>query len=340
MANDSSLSMLISHRKQSSSPERSSNCTQTKFQIRCRNLLIDCVMSKPFETFEVHDVVDLLDRLELDALIPKFKENAVTGKDLLELSDEDLKTELGMTNLQVGAQKLETSRTSSQKHLSYRRAPIVSASNSLVWARKKFMESEMIGPRVTAGASRDLWHALCGVAAQAAGRCIEACKRAHDAENNIFLQANKNNLFEVYSATVSFSCIPWQVRKVRRTVAELPTTGLPGHPGAKAAEASAMSAPPPGRGMDGLARLTERAAVDGCVDGQGCEEQTETNRTHLVLLGMQHRTFGPCLAAIDKILISVMANKRAEHLWEQMGRLAGKGIKWETQTDRSYQHGR
>jgi hypothetical protein len=27
---------------------------------------------------------------------------------------------------------------------------------------------------------------------------------------------------------------------------------------------------------------------------------TGTNRTHLVLLGMQNRTFGPCLAAIDR----------------------------------------
>jgi hypothetical protein len=31
---------------------------------------------------------------------------------------------------------------------------------------------------------------------------------------------------------------------------------------------------------------------------------TETNRIHLALIGMQIRTFGPCFAAIDRILIS------------------------------------
>jgi hypothetical protein len=34
---------------------------------------------------------------------------------------------------------------------------------------------------------------------------------------------------------------------------------------------------------------------------------TETNRMHLVLFGMQNRTFGPYLAAINRTLISVMS---------------------------------
>jgi hypothetical protein len=33
---------------------------------------------------------------------------------------------------------------------------------------------------------------------------------------------------------------------------------------------------------------------------------TETNRIHLVLLGMQNRIWGPCSAAIDMILVSVV----------------------------------
>jgi hypothetical protein len=33
---------------------------------------------------------------------------------------------------------------------------------------------------------------------------------------------------------------------------------------------------------------------------------TETNRIHLVLFGIQNRTFGPCLAANNRILISLM----------------------------------
>jgi hypothetical protein len=35
---------------------------------------------------------------------------------------------------------------------------------------------------------------------------------------------------------------------------------------------------------------------------------TETNRIYLVLFGMQSRTFGPYLAANNRILISLMAD--------------------------------
>jgi hypothetical protein len=35
-------------------------------------------------------------------------------------------------------------------------------------------------------------------------------------------------------------------------------------------------------------------------------DQTETNRMHLVVLGMQNSAFGPYLAVNDRILISVM----------------------------------
>lgn len=48
------------------------------------------------------DVAAFLDRLELDSLIPAFKENAVDGKDLVGLSDDDLKEYLGAKPLQVG----------------------------------------------------------------------------------------------------------------------------------------------------------------------------------------------------------------------------------------------
>jgi hypothetical protein len=41
---------------------------------------------------------------------------------------------------------------------------------------------------------------------------------------------------------------------------------------------------------------------------------TKTNRIHLVLFGMQNRTFGPYLAANDKILISLMQAHATERV--------------------------
>jgi hypothetical protein len=35
---------------------------------------------------------------------------------------------------------------------------------------------------------------------------------------------------------------------------------------------------------------------------------TETHRMHVVLFGMQNGTFGPYLAAINRVLVSVMAH--------------------------------
>ena len=49
----------------------------------------------------VSDVSDFLKRLNLDSLVLAFRTNAVNGKDLCELSDEDLASELHCTGLQV-----------------------------------------------------------------------------------------------------------------------------------------------------------------------------------------------------------------------------------------------
>jgi hypothetical protein len=51
------------------------------------------------------------------------------------------------------------------------------------------------------------------------------------------------------------------------------------------------------------------ARISRCIAQAQCTVSssiTETNRTHLVLFGMQNRTLGPYLAAIDMIVISVM----------------------------------
>ena len=49
----------------------------------------------------MEDVCGFLDGLSLQALTTNFKSNAVNGKDLLELSDEDMMHDLSCTRLQV-----------------------------------------------------------------------------------------------------------------------------------------------------------------------------------------------------------------------------------------------
>ena len=49
----------------------------------------------------VEDVCSWLHTLELDALIPQFKTNAVNGEDLLALTDDDFISSLKCTKLQV-----------------------------------------------------------------------------------------------------------------------------------------------------------------------------------------------------------------------------------------------
>jgi hypothetical protein len=44
---------------------------------------------------------------------------------------------------------------------------------------------------------------------------------------------------------------------------------------------------------------------------------TESNRIHLVLFGIQNRTFGPYLAAINRILVSVISLLYLEEIFLQ-----------------------
>ncbi len=58
-------------------------------------------MAGAVENWSVNDVCDFLSRLELTSLVPGFQENAVDGKDLLSLTDEDMKELLGCKPLHV-----------------------------------------------------------------------------------------------------------------------------------------------------------------------------------------------------------------------------------------------
>jgi hypothetical protein len=57
--------------------------------------------------WSVDDVSSWLADLNLEALQPEFRKNAVSGADLLELSDEDLSSFLKATPLQVGTRYCE-----------------------------------------------------------------------------------------------------------------------------------------------------------------------------------------------------------------------------------------
>jgi hypothetical protein len=49
---------------------------------------------------------------------------------------------------------------------------------------------------------------------------------------------------------------------------------------------------------------------------------TETNRMHVVLFGMQNRTFNPCLADINRILILAMPGDATAFALVQVGDIA------------------
>lgn len=55
--------------------------------------------SKPLKSYSVEEVCAFISELELDP--SPFRENAVAGEDLLELTDDDMKTELGLKPLQI-----------------------------------------------------------------------------------------------------------------------------------------------------------------------------------------------------------------------------------------------
>ena len=55
----------------------------------------------PLEQWTVDQVCDGLARLGLDSLVPNFRDNAVSGQDLIALTDEDYEVSLKCTRLQV-----------------------------------------------------------------------------------------------------------------------------------------------------------------------------------------------------------------------------------------------
>ncbi len=69
------------------------------------------------KSWSIEKVESFLNGLELSSIVPAFKANAVDGQDLIQLTDEDMATDLGMTPLQIakvkkGLQKLSQDSTS------------------------------------------------------------------------------------------------------------------------------------------------------------------------------------------------------------------------------------
>ena len=58
-------------------------------------------MSGVVASWDIAAVCGFLEGIGLHALVPAFKDNAVNGKDLLDLTDEDFRDSLGCSNLQV-----------------------------------------------------------------------------------------------------------------------------------------------------------------------------------------------------------------------------------------------
>ena len=58
-------------------------------------------MATSVQQWSVDDVSTFLERLHLNNLVPEFKHNAVDGKDLVALTDEELAEELKCSKLQV-----------------------------------------------------------------------------------------------------------------------------------------------------------------------------------------------------------------------------------------------
>lgn len=61
----------------------------------------DVVMGTSVSDWSQAEVASFLEDIGLGHLAPKFKDNGVNGKDLLELEDEDYRESLGCSNLQV-----------------------------------------------------------------------------------------------------------------------------------------------------------------------------------------------------------------------------------------------
>lgn len=65
------------------------------------NVVNDVVMGTSVSDWSQAEVASFLEDIGLGHLAPKFKDNGVNGKDLLELEDEDYRESLSCSNLQV-----------------------------------------------------------------------------------------------------------------------------------------------------------------------------------------------------------------------------------------------
>jgi len=63
-------------------------------------------MASDVQGWSVGQVAEFLRSLELSHLAQAFIDNAVNGKDLLELSDDDFINDLKCTSIQVGTKKI------------------------------------------------------------------------------------------------------------------------------------------------------------------------------------------------------------------------------------------
>ena len=56
---------------------------------------------KQVEEWNVQDVVVFLEEVELNSITQLARDNALTGKDLIDLTQDELQHDLGITRLQV-----------------------------------------------------------------------------------------------------------------------------------------------------------------------------------------------------------------------------------------------
>mmetsp|Transcript_6746 Transcript_6746/g.14892 ORF Transcript_6746/g.14892 Transcript_6746/m.14892 type:complete len:556 (-) Transcript_6746:180-1847(-) len=57
--------------------------------------------AKPVELWSSSEVLEYLHRINLDALVPKFKEHEIKGEDLVMLTESEMKADIGITKLQA-----------------------------------------------------------------------------------------------------------------------------------------------------------------------------------------------------------------------------------------------
>lgn len=91
-AYDNALAKLLEGMKKKGVQPEESTCTPP-------DNTVDGFQKKPLKDYSVKEVCTFVEKLEIDP--QSFRENSVSGEDLLELTDEDMKHELGLKTLQI-----------------------------------------------------------------------------------------------------------------------------------------------------------------------------------------------------------------------------------------------